>query len=170
MGSESHGCAADKSAEWYWIWTKISEECLLHLVECEWKVVQMVYCCNSCLFLWLYDVTIVDWPLYIWPYIRIISACYSSCHSCTIPGTVLPFRWNSVFPRVNLPDHLSWQSLSDLFKKQISIWLILNDSHEWLLFVIRFVLGFLFMRRCFNSIFAFTGTPVGRGDGCLGGS
>lgn len=75
-----------------------------------------------------------------------------------------------MFPRANLPDHLTWQSSSDLFKKQISIWLILNDSHEWLLFVIRFVLGFLFMRRCFNSVFAFPGTPVGRGDGCRGGS
>lgn len=75
-----------------------------------------------------------------------------------------------MFPRVHLPDHLSWQSSSDLFKKQISIWLILNESREWLLFVIRFVLGFLFTRRCFNSIFAFAGTPVGRGDGCLGGS
>lgn len=68
-----------------------------------------------------------------------------------------------MFPRVNLPDQFSWQSSSDLFKKQISIWLILNDSHEWLLFVIRFVLGFLFTRRRSNSIFAFTGTPVGRG-------
>lgn len=90
-----------------------------------------------------------------------------SAESCTIPDTVLPLCWNSVFVLI-LPDHLTWQGSSDLFKKQISIWLILNDSHEWLLFVIRFVLGFLFIQRCFHSVFA--GTPVGWGDGCRAGS
>lgn len=38
-----------------------------------------------------------------------------SAQSSTIPVAVLPFCWNSVFPRVNLPDHLTWQSSSDLF-------------------------------------------------------
>lgn len=88
---------------------------------------------------------------------------YPSCHSSTSADPLLPF-WNSVHSFMVICQLMFKGSacLASL-KKQIIIWLILNDSHEWMLFFFYSLCSrLLFMWCCFNFHLAFICTPVGQ--------